>query len=290
MHVTFLGTSAGEGYPGFWCDCPHCRYAREHGGRNLRGNSCALVDDALLLDMNDHFFVMVNRLGLRLDRIEHLLVTHPHVDHFTPWKLTQRAVPADLSDLSEDQLKKRISPNFTPLPRLHVYGNRFVQAEMARVPRLLDAPDAFGLAFHLITEGQTFSAGPYTVTAVRANHGPEPGFAFNYILQRDGKTLLYASDTGGYDADMLAVLERFRFDCVILEGTFGLGASVPSHMSLEKNRAMLRYLNEKGLWAREPNLHITHICPHWAPPHDQYAPMLAAEGMEAAYDGKRIDF
>ena len=33
MKLTFLGTGAGEGYPGLWCKCPHCDYARKHGER-----------------------------------------------------------------------------------------------------------------------------------------------------------------------------------------------------------------------------------------------------------------
>ena len=24
MKLTFLGTGAGETYPGYWCECPHC--------------------------------------------------------------------------------------------------------------------------------------------------------------------------------------------------------------------------------------------------------------------------
>ena len=34
MKLTFLGTGAGETYPGYWCECPHCTYARKHRGKN----------------------------------------------------------------------------------------------------------------------------------------------------------------------------------------------------------------------------------------------------------------
>ena len=53
MKVIFVGTSAGEGYPGVWCECPNCTKARLLGGRNIRGNSCALVDDDFLIDSDD---------------------------------------------------------------------------------------------------------------------------------------------------------------------------------------------------------------------------------------------
>lgn len=51
MKLTFLGTGAGEGYPGLWCKCPHCDYARKHGGKNIRANSCAVIDEDMLLDV-----------------------------------------------------------------------------------------------------------------------------------------------------------------------------------------------------------------------------------------------
>ena len=51
MKLTFLGTGAGETYPGYWCECPHCTYARKHRGKNLRTNSSMVIDEEL-----QHFF------------------------------------------------------------------------------------------------------------------------------------------------------------------------------------------------------------------------------------------
>ena len=51
MKLTFLGTGAGETYPGYWCECPHCTYARKHRGKNLRTNSSMVIDEELLIDI-----------------------------------------------------------------------------------------------------------------------------------------------------------------------------------------------------------------------------------------------
>lgn len=56
MKLTLLGTGAGEGYPGFWCECTNCTEARKLGGKNIRGNGCAMLDQDVLIDMNEHFF------------------------------------------------------------------------------------------------------------------------------------------------------------------------------------------------------------------------------------------
>ena len=66
MKLTFLGTGAGEGYPGLWCRCPHCDYARRHGGKNLRANSCAVIDERVLLDVGPACFDNAARFGVDL--------------------------------------------------------------------------------------------------------------------------------------------------------------------------------------------------------------------------------
>ena len=64
MKLLFLGTSGGESYPGVWCACPNCAYARAHGGRNLRMNTGTMIDDDILLDLNSCGFHTAARLGV----------------------------------------------------------------------------------------------------------------------------------------------------------------------------------------------------------------------------------
>ena len=35
MKIKYLGTGAAEGWPGVFCNCQHCREAREKGGKNI---------------------------------------------------------------------------------------------------------------------------------------------------------------------------------------------------------------------------------------------------------------
>lgn len=84
MKLTFLGTGAGETYPGYWCECPHCTYARKHRGKNLRTNSSMVIDEELLIDMGPSCFDNAARFGVNLSKLKTLLVTHPHEDHLYP--------------------------------------------------------------------------------------------------------------------------------------------------------------------------------------------------------------
>lgn len=290
MRITFLGTSAGEGYPGVWCECPNCQKARQLGGRNIRGSSCVLLDDDFLIDMSAQFAFMAPRLGISPARIQGLLVTHPHMDHFAPEFLEKRAMAPALRGLTWAEKAQKISPCFTELPVLHVYGNAFVRKRLFMENGVMEQEDTLNVAFHLIREGVPCEQGDLRFTPVRAQHTPVRGFCHNYIIERGGKTLLFASDTGGYDEDMWALVLAHRYDCVVMEGTFGLGASVDGHMSLEKNRKMLALFREKELLREGAPFILTHICPHWTPPHDEYAAMMEKEGMVVAYDGMRIEF
>ena len=290
MKLTLLGTSAGEGYPGFWCECPNCAAARRMGGKNVRGNGCSMLDEDVLIDMNEHFFEMTPRMDIHPAQIDTLLVTHPHRDHFTPMLLSQRAMPAECVGMTIEQLQAYISPSFTWLPMLHVYGNRFVEEAIRAVPGLMESAERCRFTFHRLEAGTEMQIKEnLSVLPIASIHTETPGFAYNYIIRRDGKTLLYASDTGGYTPDMLELVLAQQYDCVVMEGTFGLGAECEGHMCLRKNIRMRDLLTAHGCWKNGVNMHLTHICPHWAPPHDESAAIVAADGMELGYDGQALE-
>ena len=47
MKIKFYGTSAGGGIPEIFCYCRVCEYARQHGGKDIRTRSQAVIDDCL---------------------------------------------------------------------------------------------------------------------------------------------------------------------------------------------------------------------------------------------------
>ncbi len=289
MKITFIGTGAGEAYPGFWCECPNCSYAREKKGRNIRGNTCTMIDDDTMIDMNAHFYEAAPHMGIRMSRIELLLVTHAHADHLTPHLIGQRHMDLSFRSMPLSEQMKCLSPNFTILPTLHIYGNRFTKMALDKAEGRLKDYDACNIVFHEIADGKQEKFKDITFLPVRSRHGDPDGYTHSFIIERDGKTLLYASDSGGYDDDMLEIVLRRKYDCVIMEGTFGYGVRIDKHMNLEKNIEMRDLFDRHHVWKNGPNMYLTHICPHWAPPHDLYEPIIENEGMHLAYDGKVIE-
>lgn len=302
MKLTFLGTSAGESYPAIWCDCENCTYARQHGGRNLRMNTGSMIDDDVLLDMNSCGFYTAARLGVSLTQVKHLLVTHPHTDHLTSEPLQWRRVSAGAVEADAQAQRSMVSARFTPLPIMTVYGNLHTRKKLVdEHPELFE--ENMRLQFRDIREGERVDAGDgLSFIPIAAQHGgngfsggPTPdqaggSFAHSYIIERGGKRLLYALDTGGYDPEMMNLILSHRYDAVVMEGTFGLNPiNNGGHMNANKNIAFREELIAHGCIQEKTPFYLTHLAPHWAPPYDLYAPMMAQKGFTVTYDGMVVE-
>ena len=286
MKLTFLGTGAGETYPGYWCECPHCTYARKHRGKNLRTNSSMVIDEELLIDMGPSCFDNAARFGVNLSKLKTLLVTHPHEDHLYPQHLRWRNTDESLLPLTYVEKMRHGGPRFTDIPQLNIYGNSFV---METLRKSLDDMEELKINLHEIREGKEEKTDGYRILPVRGNHGSQRGFSHSYIIQKDGQTLLYALDSGSYDEDQFALIQEYQYDAVIMEGTTGLNEQYGGHMCLMNNIRIRDRLKENKCLRENSRFLLTHLSPHWCPPHDWYESIVASEGLELAYDGLQIE-
>lgn len=286
MKLTFLGTGAGEGYPGYWCECPHCTYARKHRGKNLRTNSSMVIDEELLIDIGPSCFDNAARFGVNLSKLKTLLVTHPHEDHLYPQHLRWRNTDESLLPLTYVEKMRHGGPRFTDIPQLNIYGNSFV---METLRKSLDDMEELKINLHEIKEGKEEKTDGYRILPVRGNHGSQRGFSHSYIIQKDEKTLLYALDSGSYDEDQFALIQEYQYDAVIMEGTTGLNEQYGGHMCLVNNIRIRERLKENKCLRENSRFLLTHLSPHWCPPHDWYESIVASEGLELAYDGLQIE-
>lgn len=286
MKLTFLGTGAGEGYPGYWCECPHCTYARKHRGKNLRTNSCLAIDEELLIDIGPSSFDNAVRFGVNLTQIKTLLITHPHEDHLYPQNLFWRYTDEILLEKSYMEQMKCGGPRFTDIQELNVYGNKYT---IEVLKHSFKEDQSRKMVFNEVLEGKKFETNGYWIMPVRGNHGIEKGLAHSYVIQKENKTMLYALDTGTYDADQFQLIKKFKYDLIIMEGTTGLNEQYGGHMCLQNNIQMRNELDKYGCLQHNSRFILTHMSPHWCPPHDWYESIVEAEGMELAYDGKQIE-
>jgi adenosylcobinamide kinase/adenosylcobinamide-phosphate guanylyltransferase len=140
------------------------------------------------------------------------------------------------------------------------------------------------VGFHEITAGDTMQLGPYTVTALAANHGDASiGPAVLYDLRGSDGRLLYGTDTGPLPEGTLAALTE-RFDLVLLEETAGDRPVDPGHHDLEMFGATIAELRRRGCVDEATDVIAVHLG-HGNPPEPLLSTRLAAAGARALPDG-----
>jgi phosphoribosyl 1,2-cyclic phosphate phosphodiesterase len=276
MDVLFLGTAAAEGYPAIFCRCARCEAARRLGGPNLRRRSAALIDGVLLLDCGPDLLAAAHAYGLQLDRVRYLLLTHAHDDHLYLPNLVYRA------------------PGFagSELDHLEIYGTA---PSLQRLGLSDERLNRLNASVHPIATFETFQAGPYTVTALRARHDMslEPVI---YVIQKDATALLYGTDTGPFwpeTWDALDALGRagVQLGAVVLEATRGMLPSLEQptgHMNIAECLAHYAELRQRGLVRPGAPALAHHFSHNGVPLHEELAQLLAPGGMQPAYDGLRL--
>ena len=207
-------------------------------------------------------------------------------DHLQPQHLYWRNTDESLLPLTYVEKMRHGGPRFTDIPQLNIYGNSFV---METLRKSLDDMEELKINLHEIKEGKEEKTDGYRILPVRGNHGSQQGFSHSYIIQKDEKTLLYALDSGSYDEDQFALIQEYQYDAVIMEGTTGLNEQYGGHMCLVNNIRIRERLKENKCLRENSRFLLTHLSPHWCPPHDWYESIVASEGLELAYDGLQIE-
>lgn len=282
MKIRYLGTAAAERTPAMFCNCEVCRRAMEKGGRNIQTQSQALIDDGLLIDFSGdtwHHFMTMERT---LWDIEHVLITHSHVDHFTFESFALR-VAANAKGVKAEKLKIYTSQGVIDRlwECLRVRGNK----KLEKIPERIE--------FVPMEYYQSFAIDGYTVTPLPAEHaGDEQAFLF--LIEKDGKTLFYGNDTGffGENIDDWLVARGKHIDMLSLDCTKGDNPyTYKTHMSMEEGSAIAARFAAKGLIDDKTKRYFTHFCHNSGMIRDELA-VVAKEkyGFEATYDGCEVTF
>lgn len=139
-------------------------------------------------------------------------------------------------------------------------------------------------------DGVAGQAGDIHYLPLEASHRDNECAAMNYILQRNGRTILYALDTGWFHDHTYELIKKFRYDLVVCEGTFGYGIDSAGHFNLDKLERAIALFREDDLLKDSALFCTSHVAPHFAPIHDEYAPILEEKGITLAYDGMKVEF
>ena len=269
MKLTYLGTAAAEGFPAVFCNCDYCNKARKLGGKNIRTRSQALINENLLVDLPADTYMHFLQNSIEGDKIEYLLITHAHSDHFYPAELLMRGGGF---------------ANNTRTSKLKVFCSEDTFNRIQKLPKTADAS--------IIKPYSTTVIGEYEVTALPARHMPssEP---FIYIIKGD-KTLLYAHDTGYFFEEVFEYIEKNEivFDLVSLDCT---NVDIPiddtdGHMGFPNIERVLERLRSMGAIRENTIKYINHFSHNANPLHHLLEERAKNYGCDVSYDGCKVTF
>jgi phosphoribosyl 1,2-cyclic phosphate phosphodiesterase len=268
MNIRLLGTGAADGIPGFFRNDPVSKHARECGGRDVRTRCAALVDGVLKIDLPPDTFSQLQRDRLDPRDWSALLFTHSHEDHFAVGEIQYALYP------------------FTEMDHMPytIYGNeticRKIEERYPNWPIELVQTRSF----------ESYQHGSYTITPVKARHIEEED-CHNLIIERGGKSILYATDTGVWTHDTFEFLSRYHLDVLVIECTDGLRkGNYLGHLDIDACVGVVDALREAKVLGSDSRVVTTHHAASGGARHCDLEKALLKHGIEPGYDGMVIKF
>lgn len=278
MKLQYLGTAAFEGIPALFCECETCKEARKRGGKNLRTRSQAIIDDRLLLDFPADTFTHFLQYNIPMKNVHACLITHLHSDHLYAADLIARKRGC-YSHLNEEE-------------PLVLYSGEASHKKMTDIFKEFDAPQT-DLQAVLVKLFEPFDADGYKVTALNASHDPNSS-PYIYLIEKDGKTVLYAHDSGDFPADTWEFLHAYKgkLDFVSFDCTHGDERSGwYGHMGIENCIDAKNILCEAGLCHDKTKFVLNHFSHNGANClYEEFSERAKKDGFVVSYDGMTVEF
>ena len=145
---------------------------------------------------------------------------------------------------------------------------------------------------NVIKAFETVEFGSYRVTALPARH-MAGGEALNYIIEYEGKTLLYAHDTGYFYDEVFDYIENnsISFDMLSLDCT-NVDIPIPdtgSHMGFPNISRVVERLHLVGAANDKTIIYVNHFSHNGNPLHEHLCNRAAEYGYLVSYDGCSVD-
>lgn len=229
-----------------------------------------MVNDDIKVDFNADEFYHMTRFGLDFSQISHLLFTHSHDDHFSPTQLTYLRDPF--------AYHRRKDP-------LDIWSNPEV------TQRLRDRfPDqkTQGIRLNEVRPFETYDLDGLSATPVKAIH-IHTELCLNWLFGPLDNCVLYASDTGFYEAPTWEFLSGVKLDMVVSECTFGFEGDSTTHMSINSVRRMRDELDRRGSLKAGARFVITHFSHNSRLLHEELEERVKGDGFIVAYDGISLE-
>lgn len=277
MEIVFLGTAAFEGYPNPFCNGKHCSFAMKSNNFDKRLRSAAIIDNKILIDFGPDIIASCQKLNLSLVEVELLLITHSHEDHLhiPNFAMRQRAFNEDFDDLKY----------------MKVMASKEVINLISDSEYSIDAKNVL----NPVEPFNNYKFLDYTITPIPANHYvKEKERGMLYLIEKEDKTIFYATDTGAFDEKYVETLAKKlslnKIDLLILDATLGFSKSdYTGHNTFESFLQTVSNLKKFEFLSENSQIIAHHFSHHDNPDFYKLRELYLEKGILVSYDGMRLN-
>lgn len=281
FEVLFLGTGNASGIPSPFCSCDICKEALMQKNKNFRTRSSVLINDNILIDVSPDIMYQCVRESIDLLDLEHILITHTHSDHFSVQELFHSAITKSMEfNQMCIMLSKQAFKNYLDMTA-HASLNSYMKQGHNHQIIFKE------LGLETTYEIETFNVIPILST----HHVKDDEYAYNYIISKEDKYLLYGTDTGFYSHKTVNFLKNFKFNVMVLDSNHNMSKGNHQHMGISDIVRLLDVFYENGTIDQNTTCYLTHISHIGSKNHDALNEALKSYDkckVIMAYDGLKF--
>ena len=231
-----------------------------YGDDATLGSTAALLGKHILLDCGPTVGRAMQRYGVPGDAVTAIVNTHSHGDHFAPEVIRAVAGSRKIDFYGTPQACERVRDFCRP---------------------------------HPLRMGDAFAVGDCHFLTLPANHAVEDLHeeTFNFLISRDGKTLLYALDTAWMTTRARRLLGKTRLDGIVWDGTMSEPGDwrIFEHSDPEMFRSVRKVLTDAGNIHADTQIWLSHRARTlWPADAAAQEAIAAGENVLLAHDGERV--
>lgn len=267
MRIRLLGTGGADGIPAYCSDSPVSSYAREHGGKDVRTRAAALIDGHLKVDFGPDTLAQIQRDQLDPCDWTATLFTHSDEDHLCVGEFQYFLYPFNDREFMDFQ----------------IYGNAKVCEIIRR--RYPEWP----MEVNEIETWKPFDHMGYRITPLLANHKTDED-ALNFVIEKDGKKLIYATDTGVWNEPTFEAAAGLMVDALVIECTEGFALTdYWGHLDINECLDMVSRMRKLDVVSDHARIVTTHHSHQGNARHCDLVKTLGKHAIEVGYDGLEFE-
>lgn len=279
-----LGSAAAEAVPAIFCDCDTCKYAWEHGGKDMRLRAAYMLGDQVRIDFGPDNVAQEHRYQLHSENLKHLFITHSHEDHFVPDMLDYRR--KGMSRVAEDNILNFYGGAGT-IRKLNrsFWDNIGFGGEYLKTYRLNVNKVEPGVPVELPDQDMTF----VPMLADHMTNFPAEIPLF-YAVRWGDKRFMIANDTGYFPELTWEILAKlnWKFDLVISDCTGCTFDIKHGHMSGKYVVEVKERMAQAGWIDSNTRYCINHFSHNGGSIQSKLEAHFNPLGIEVCYDGMEI--